>query len=149
METLYQISSLNELDKITIDDDVTIRWLKIPDDYIVFKEHLRDQNPDGEFSIADWLKWEEKGATYCGLFKGGKMAARAAVEKYLEDKWETADVRVCVSERGNGYAKQVCYFVTKFILESNKIATCRTEEHNTAMRRVIDALGFKKVVSDA
>jgi len=147
MEILYQINSLNELNKTIIDDNVIIRWLKMPDDYDVFCEHLRERNPDRDFSvdIDNWLKWDEQGTPYCGLFKGGKMIARAAAEKYLEDKWETADVRVWASERGNGYAKQICYFVTKFILENNKIATCRTEEDNTAMQHVIYALGFKKI----
>ena len=149
MEILYQINSLNELNKIKYDDNVTIRWLKMPDDFDIFYEHLKERNPDIVFSVDDclkWcLKWDELGTPYCGLIKDGKMIARAAVEKYLEDKWETADVRVWVSERGNGYAKQICYFVTKFILENSKIATCRTEEHNIAMQHVIYALGFKKI----
>jgi len=143
MEILYQIQSINELNVIPIDADIHIRWLKIPEDYEVFSEHLRDQNPDNTFTLDDWLKWDAQGAPYCGLFKDGKMVARAAAEKYLPDKWETADVRVCRSERGKGYAKQICYFVTKFILENNKIATCRTEEHNIAMQHVIHSLGFQ------
>jgi len=145
MEILYQINSLSELNKIINDNDVIIRWLKMPDDYDLFCEHLREQYPGREFFLEDWLKWEEQGTPYCGLFKSGKMVARAAAEKYLEDTWETADVRVWLSERGNGYAKQICHFVTKFILENNKIATCRTEEDNLAMQHVINALGFKEV----
>ena len=145
MEILYQINSLTKLNKISFDDDVIIRWLNMPADYELFCEHLRERYPDREFPIEDWLKWEEQGTPYCGLIKNRKMIARAAAEKYLEDKWETSDVRVWVSERGNGYAKQICYFVTKFILENNKIATCRTEEDNIAMQKVIHALGFEKV----
>ena len=145
MEILYQIESLSELNEIKNDEDVIIRWLKMPDDYDLFCDHLRERYPDREFSLNDWLNWEEQGTPYCGLIKNGKMIARAAAEKYLEDKWETSDVRVWVHERGNGYAKQICYFVTKFILENNKIATCRTEEDNTAMQNVINALGFKKI----
>ena len=114
-------------------------------DYELFCEHLRKRYPDREFSVDDWLNWDKQGTLYCGLIKNGKMIARAAAEKYLDEKWETGDVRVWVSERGNGYAKQICYFVTKFILSSNKIATCRTEEHNAAMQSVINALGFKKI----
>ncbi|MCL2507712.1 MAG: GNAT family N-acetyltransferase [Oscillospiraceae bacterium] len=145
MEILYQINSLNELNKIAGSEDVMIRWLKMPDDYDLFCGHLRERNPDGEFQLDDWMKCQEKGTPYCGLIKNGKMIARAAAEKYLEDKWETAGVRVWASERGNGYAKQICWFVTKFILENNKIATCRTEEHNIAMQRVISSLGFQKI----
>ena len=144
MEILYQMNSLNELNIIKQDNDVTIRWLKMPDDYELFCEHLRERYPDGKFSLDDWLKWDEKGTPYCGLIKNGKMVARAAAEKYLEEKWETGDVRVWKSEHGNGYAKQICYFVIKFILENNKIATMRTEEDNIPMQHVINALGFKK-----
>lgn len=147
MEILYQINSLYELNEIPKNNDVIVRWLKMPDDYELFCEHLREKYPNGKFSLDDWLKWEEQGTPYCGLIKksNGKMIARAAAEKYLEDKWETSDVRVWLDERGNGYAKEICHFVTKFILENNKIATCRTEEDNIAMQHVINALGFKKV----
>lgn len=145
MEILYQINSIDQLEQFSPDADVDIRWLKIPEDYDVFAEHLRDQNPDRTFTLEDWLKWDAQAAPYCGLFKDGKMVARAAAEKYLSDTWETADVRVCRSERGKGYAKQICYFVTKFILEHDKIATCRTEEYNIAMQHVIRALGFKRM----
>jgi len=145
MEILYQIDSLSELTKIEKGVDVIIRWLKMPEDYDLFCEHLREKYPDREFPVDDWLNWEEKGTPYCGLIKNGKMIARAAAEKYLDDKWETADVRVWVAERGKGYAKQICYFVTKFILENGKIATCRTEEDNMVMQRVIYALGFHEI----
>ena len=116
----------------------------MPGDFDLFCEHLRERYPDRTVKIDDCLNWERQGTVYCGLIKNGKMIARAAVEKYLKDKWETADVRVWRSERGKGYAKQICYFVTKFILENGKIATCRTEEDNLAMQRVIGALGFEK-----
>jgi RimJ/RimL family protein N-acetyltransferase len=143
METLYQITSISQLNKIQIDNDVYIRWLKMPEDYEVFCEHLRERYLHRVFSLDDWLKWDKQGTPYCGLFKDGKMVARAAAEKYLDNKWETADVRVWRSERGKGYANQICYFVTKFILENSKIATCRTEEDNISMKGVINALGFK------
>jgi len=143
MEVIYQINSLKELKEIQIDDDVNIRWLKMPEDYEAFCECLQDQHPNREFSISDLLEWEEEGILYCGLFKGGKIIARAAVEKYLEDKWETADVRVSRLERKKGYAKQICYYVTKFILKNNRFATCRTEENNIPMQHVIKALGYK------
>jgi RimJ/RimL family protein N-acetyltransferase len=117
----------------------------MPEDNEAFSEHLRERYPDRIFNVDDWRKWYEQGTTYCGLFKGGKMVARAAVERYLEDKWETSDVRVWRSERGNGYAKQICCFVTKFILENGKAATCRTEDDNLAMQKVIHDLGFKEI----
>ena len=139
------MNSLNDLNHIKQNESITIRWLKMPEDYEIFCEHLRERYPDRVYSIEDILNWEKEGATYCGLLKNGIMIACAAVEKYHEDKWETGCVRVWKAERGNGYAKQICYFVTKFILEHDKIATCRTEEDNISMQKVINSLGFQKV----
>ena len=110
MEILYRMDSIKELRPIPYDNEIIIRWLKMPDDYAVFYEHLRDRDPNSTFSLADYARWEELGAFYCGLFKDGKMVARAAVEKYKEDTWETADVRTNRAERGYGYAKQICSF---------------------------------------
>jgi len=38
MEILYQINSLSELNKIKFEDNVIIRWLKMPDDFDIFYE---------------------------------------------------------------------------------------------------------------
>ena len=140
------MDSLAELNRFMPNDDITIKWLKMPDDFDLFCEHLSERGPLAkDFTVDVVLDWERQGITYCGLLKKGKMVARSAVERYLPDKWETADVRVWASERGNGYARQICCFVTKFILENNKTATCRTEDYNIPMQHVINALGFKKV----
>jgi RimJ/RimL family protein N-acetyltransferase len=145
MEILYQINSLEELKEIQFNENVNFRWLKVTEDYEAFCECLHEQHPNSVVSIDELLEWKEQGIIYCGIFKDRKIIARAAAEKYSEDKWETADVRVSPLERGKGYAKQICYYVTKYILENNKSATCRTEEYNIPMQHVIKALGYKLV----
>ena len=145
-EIIYQIDSIDKLNEIIPADNFEIRWLKLPDD--LYHVHLfsKDRKPDIIFDEKEMLetfqKWYEDGCIYCVLFIDNRIVAMAAVEKYSTDKWETGDVRVLRSERNKGYAKQICYFVTKHILDSGYIATCRTEEDNIPMQKVIQALGF-------
>ena len=73
------------------------------------------------------------------------MVSRACVEKVSVNAWEVADVRTAKSFRGNGYARQVCSFVLKYIISNGKTGTIRTEEDNQSMRRIIDELGFSRL----
>ena len=125
-------------------DNVQLRWLDTEKDYETFLAHIKERNAQEYFSFEQWKKLPEDGITYCGLFKDEVMIARAAVERYDDKTWETADVRVFSTERGKGYGKQICHFVTDYILFNKKYATCRTEHGNIAMQSVIHALGFKK-----
>ena len=149
MEISYKIDDIKKLKKFYPDEKAEIRWIKLPDDLYSVYLFSKDRKPDIIFDEKEMLesfqKWYENGCIYCALFVNERIVASAAVEKYSEDKWETGDVRVLRDERNKGYAKQICYFVTKYILENNKTATCHTEEHNIAMQKVIDALGFKRV----
>ena len=145
MEILYKIDARDRLNDVPRDEAVTIRWLDPARDLDAFVQHLRDRDPNYALSHETWKGWADSGIDYCGLFKGGIIVARAAVERYSAEAWETADVRVISAERGKGYAKQVCHFVTAFILDSGKRATCRTEEDNKAMRHIIHALGFEEM----
>ena len=89
-----------------------------------------------------WEKIYDEGTIYCLLFENGIPAARACVEKYSDEEWEIADVRVVKSHRNKGFAYEVSLFVLKYILDNNKNATIRTEEDNYPMQRVISKLGF-------
>ena len=146
MEILYQIDNVEKLNIFIPQDDLEIRWIKLSEDLHAIHLFFKDRQPDVVFNedemYASYKKWQDNGCIYCAMFAGKRIVAMAAVEKYSPDKWETADVRVLPSERGRGYAKQICYFVTKFILDSGCVATCRTEEDNIPMQKVIAALGF-------
>jgi len=150
MEIAYELKDIENLNKPEVPDDVIIRWQKVPDDYPAIYEYWLDRNPDSKYNLEEWVEWMEKEKSdnscfYCAAFKNGKVVAIGSVEKYSEDKWETAFVRTLIAERGKGYARMVCYFVTKYILENGKIATCHTEEDNYPMQNVIKFLGFKEV----
>lgn len=147
MEIIYQINDIDKLKKYHITNK-EIRWMDLNRDLYKIYLFLKDRKPDIIFNEKEmyrmYMKWFEEGCIYCAIFDNERIIAMAAVEKYSSIKWETADVRVIQSERKKGYAKQICYFVTKFILESGIIATCRTEETNVAMQKVISDLGFIK-----
>ncbi|MCL2772478.1 MAG: GNAT family N-acetyltransferase [Oscillospiraceae bacterium] len=151
MDIIYELEDIENLNKPEIPDDVVIRWQKVPDDYSAVRQYWLDKSPDWQSSVEEWAQWMEKeksdnGCFYCAVFRNGKIIAIGSVEKYSENKWETAFVRTLIAERNKGYAKMVCYFVTKYILDSGKIATCRTDEENYPMRNVIKFLGFKEQI---
>ena len=150
MKISYELNNIEELNKPEIPGDIIIRWIKVPDDYSAMFEFALDRDPNLNPSGEEWEQWIEQeklinNCFYCAVFKDGKITATASVEKYSEDKWETASVRTLRTERNKGYAKMICYFVTKYILDSGKVATCHTEEDNYPMRNVIKFLGFKEI----
>ena len=146
MEIYYQISDINNLKKFEPTGKAKIRWLKFPEDLYALHLFAKDRKPDIIYNEKEshelFQKWHEEGCIYCALFDDEVILATAAVEKYCNDKWETSDIRVLRSARNKGYAKQICYFITKFILENGKIATSYTEDDNIPMQKVLDALGF-------
>ena len=146
IEILYQIDDIEKLFKFLPEENIEIRWLGLPDDLPFVHLFAKDRKPDIIFDenkeLEKFISWYENGCIYCAIFENDRIVAMAAVEKYSDNKWETADVRVLTAERNKGYAKQICYFVTKYILKNERIATCRTEEDNIPMQKVIHALGF-------
>lgn len=138
-EIVYQFpGSLNK--KASSD----IRWLSA-DDLDLYNKHL---SLCGQKSLEQRILDEvyEEGTLYCLLFEKGVPVARACVEKYSEEAWEIADVRVVQSFRNRGFACEVCSFVLQYILDNNKKATIRTETDNYPMQRVIEKMGFTSLV---
>jgi len=127
-------------EKKEIDSPFCIRWLSKEELY-VFNDHLK---LCGQAAIDDakWRKIFEEGTIYAGLFIESKMVARACVEKYSNEAWEIADVRVAREFRNKGLAYHVCSYVLGYILENKRIPTIRTEEDNHPMQKVISRLGF-------
>lgn len=145
MELLYQKAEAGGIGSSASD----IRWLSV-EDYPIFSAHLEacGQKP---LSESRWAEVYREGIVYCGAFAGDivgdivedKMIGRACVEKYSQNAWEIADVRVTKPYRNQEYAYRLCNFVLSYILSQGKIATIRTEEDNFPMRRVIEKLGFQ------
>lgn len=165
MELIYKKSEPDNTQHVISD----VRWLSV-DEYPIFSVHLElcGQKPLPESS---WDGIYNEGTVYCGLFAEDKlsevilsenkltenklsikasrhMVGRACVEKYSQNAWEVADVRVAKPYRNRGYACRLCYFVLSYILSAGKTATIRTEEDNFAMQRVIEKLGFTRYCPD-
>ena len=118
----------------------SIRWI-LRGELDLFNAHLSLCSQ----SLLGKREWEEiydEGTIYCILFENGIPVARACVEKYSNEAWEVADVRVAKSHRNKGFAYEVSSYVLKYILDNKKNATIRTEEDNIPMQRVISKLGF-------
>ena len=81
-------------------------------------------------------------ARYCLLYNNGVPVARGAVEPYSEDAWEAADIRTAREYRRRGFAKEILRFLSREILAHKKIATCRTEEDNLPMQKVLQFVGY-------
>lgn len=144
-EILYYINDINDLViPKNMEQYNYIRLHKIPDDYNMINDFLKHMNRKLTFN--EWIKNsnnEEDEIVYYGMFLNNKMVTSGAIERYTTDKWETSDIRTERNERGNGYASQIVYYITKKILEYSKIATIRTMEDNIAMTKIINNMGFK------
>ena len=123
------------------DASADVRWLN-EDGLPVYNRHLALCGQK-TLSSDQWNRIISEGSLYCGLFADGEMVARAAVEKYSEDRWEVADIRTAREYRNLGYARQVCLFVMEYIFSHSRTATIRTEADNAAMLAAIRSLGFE------
>ena len=121
-----------------------IEWLA-ENEMEKFNEHLTlvGQKPGKD----DWLKeiYQTGIARYCLLYHDGLPVARGAVEPLNDDVWEAADMRTAIAYRGKGLAKEMLRFLSQYIIEHGKIASCRTEEDNVAMQKVIKSIGYKEM----
>jgi predicted GNAT family acetyltransferase len=118
-----------------------------------------DQDADFALARAYWLElgqtltrktWDmahQFGYTYAGLLAVNRMISCAAVWRYSPQCWEVAAVSTLPDFHRQGYSKRVVSFVTEYILNSGKVATCSTDDDNLAMIATARSVGFQ-VVSD-
>ena len=120
-----------------------IEWLT-ENDVVKFNEHLllAGQKPITNELFRDMYR---KGtARYCLLYNDNLPVARGAVEPLSEQTWEAADIRTAKDYRNKGFAKEILRFLSQYIIEHGKMATCRTEKDNIAMQRAIKSVGYKR-----
>ncbi len=82
---------------------------------------------------------------YFQLYIDGMPAARGCIENYSFEFREAADIRTEKEFRGRGYGTLITAYLTDKIVASGKTATCRTLPGNTAMNRVIEKCGYRKL----
>ncbi|MBQ1226028.1 MAG: GNAT family N-acetyltransferase [Clostridia bacterium] len=127
-------------EKSEIDSSLCIKWLSKEELY-VFNDHL-ELCGQAAIDSTKWCRIFGEGTIYAGLFVDSRMVARACVEKYSNEAWEIADVRVAREFRNKGLAYNVCLYVLDHILKNKRTPTIRTEEDNYPMQKVILKLGF-------
>jgi RimJ/RimL family protein N-acetyltransferase len=117
-----------------------VRWLDWERDYDLASTIWPDEHP---LDRETWLEARELGYRYCGVVvEGTRLLAIAAVWRYSETTWEVAAVRTQPDARRRGYSKAAVSFVTAFILDSGRRATCTTGADNLAMQRTAESVGF-------
>jgi ribosomal protein S18 acetylase RimI-like enzyme len=124
----------------------TVRWLDQDKDFPLFQAIRVSLEPP---TRAEWDEWHTEGYQYCAIVENGEIVSVAAALRRSESAWEVAAVWTHPDFRGRGYAKAVCSFVTAYILDTGRVATCGTRENNAPMIGVVKALGFERTVEDA
>lgn len=121
-----------------------VRWLNPYTDYELASAYW-DLRPDNHLSRETWLEAHEMGYSYAAVVEEGKIIATAAVWRYSEEAWELAAVSTLdPASRRKGYAKSVCSFVTKYILETHHVATVSAGADNIAMQRTAESIGYRR-----
>lgn len=121
--------------------DLRVRWLDREADLHLLGELWLKHGVS--MTEKDWQGVFDQGFRYCGIVENGVVVAVAAVWTYSPTAWELAAVQTVEARRGRGYSKAVCSFVTAYILNNGRLATCSTRADNVAMLRVAAALGFR------
>jgi hypothetical protein len=116
-----------------------VRWLDWDQDYALAQAMWPASSP---LTQEIWREARRQKYTYCALIEGQQIQAMAAVWKYSDTAWEVAAVRTRRGIRSRGCAKAVVSFVTAYILEAGRIATCSTASDNVAMQRTAESVGF-------
>ena len=138
-EILYKLTNYSDLPCKS-----NVIWLT-GNDMARLNEHLilAGQKPRNDDFIREM---RDKGiARYCMLYHHGIPVARGAVEPYSNEIWEAADIRTVGAFRNKGFAKEILRFLSRYIIEHGKIATCPTEEDNFAMQNVIKSIGYEEM----
>ena len=115
-----------------------VRWLDLDSEFEMVREYYSlissvDINKE-DFIDPQWKM--------CALVDDEKILAYAGVLFMTHSNWEIGAVSTHPEQRNKGYAKNVCSFIAKFILENGKQATCNTDINNHAMRKVMTDIGM-------
>jgi predicted GNAT family acetyltransferase len=92
-----------------------------------------------------WDMAHQFGYSYAAIVEELRGVSIAAVWRYSPDCWEVAAVSTLPGLRRRGYSKRVVAFVTSYILESGRLATCCTDDDNMAMIATARSVGFQVI----
>lgn len=140
-----------------------VRWLDIVKDYNMIKEYFKlfdadieSRNPNKMYfriNINDYSEIEPHKGKLCGLIDENKILAFGAVsyeevDYVLTDAWEIRAGSTHPQYLSRGYAKAVCSFIAKYILENNKQAVSETNINNIAAQKVLQGIGMVEIKNE-
>ncbi|XMB87125.1 GNAT family N-acetyltransferase [Mycoplasmatota bacterium WC44] len=139
MEYLYKINNMEGLKKFNFNN---IIWLSTTTHVEMINKFMVENDL---FTLKSEFLQEciDNGINYCALIKNERILAMGCVERYSNIYWETADIKVHVRNRNNGYGRIITSFISNYILLHEKVATSYTHENNLPMRRVLEDIGFE------
>ena len=120
-----------------------VRWLEREADYALARRYWLDVGQSLKRST--WDAAHEYGYQYAAILEGGQIVALAGAWRFAEECWEVAAVSTLPAFRRRGYARRLVTFVTAFILQSGRSATCSTDDDNRAMAATAESVGFRQV----
>lgn len=124
----------------------SVHWLLKDKDYEVARWYWQQlQSP---LTYETWIMAHAYGYQYAVIFEEDKPITCAGVWRFSESAWEVAAVSTLAPYRQQGYAKQAVSFVTSYILGSDRLPTCSTNEENAAMIATARSVGFQIVAKE-
>jgi ribosomal protein S18 acetylase RimI-like enzyme len=140
-----------------------VRWLDIVKDYDMIKEYFKVFNVDIEarepnrmyfgINIDNYSETEPNIGKLCAFIYENKILAFGVlsyekVDYISADAWEICAGSTHPEYFNRGYAKAVCSFIAKYILENNKQAVCETNINNIAAQKVLQGIGMVQFEHD-
>ncbi len=116
-----------------------VRWL---DWHADFEKAQALWPPTSPLTPEAWRDARLAAYRYCGVVERTTLIACAAVWRYSETAWEVAAVSTRPEYRRRGYGQAVVAFVTGYILQQGRVATCHMAADNVAMQRTAERVGF-------
>ncbi len=120
-----------------------VRWLDQEADFKSVQAYWLELGQP--LSRKTWNMAHHFGYSYAAILLGTRILSCAAAWRFSPDCWEVAAVSTLPAFRSLGYARRVVAFVTGYILSSGKLATCCTDDNNTAMIATAKSVGFQVI----
>ena len=146
---IFKLDDINQLKYYHSDK---IRWLDVTDDYDLIKEYFAVFNVDIEsteqntmyfgINVNDYDGADLAKGKLCAYIGGNKILSFAGIEYTSGNEWEICAGSTHPNFSNKGYAKAVCSFAAKYILESGRQAICETNVNNIAAQRALKGVGM-------
>lgn len=131
---------LDKMNQLIEFNSSKVNWIDVDKDFELIREYYKLFNAKEidkeEFNDGQWK--------FCAIIDEGNIISFAGALYMTNENWEIGAVSTHPQHRNKGYAKIVCSFVAKYILENDKIATCNTYINNHAMIKVMHLICMVK-----